>query len=170
LDITFEKKIKKMIPTSLFVKMIIDRWNGSIVNLNKHLHTLTVEQLLKEIAPGKNRGIYLLGHLVAVHDDMLPLLDMGDKIFPELQEPFIKLADKVAPQIPSATELRSMWNKQCALLQEKFETLTPEQWFEKHTAVSEEDFSKEPHRNKLNIIITRTSHLQYHTGQLALLN
>ena len=42
--------------------------------------------------------------------------------------------------------------------------------FEKHTAVSEEDFSKEPHRNKLNIVISRTSHLQYHTGQLVLLN
>jgi len=34
---------------------------------------------------------------------------------------------------------------------------------------SAEDFAKEPHRNKLNIIISRTSHLQYHTGQIALL-
>lgn len=56
------------------------------------------------------------------------------------------------------------------LLQEKFDNMTSEQWFEKHTAVSEEDFAKEPHRNKLNIIITRTSHLQYHTGQIVLLN
>ncbi len=35
--------------------------------------------------------------------------------------------------------------------------------------VSDEDFEKEPHRNKLNIIVTRTSHLSYHTGQLILL-
>jgi hypothetical protein len=47
--------------------------------------------------------------------------------------------------------------------------LKPEEWFEKHTAVSAEDFINEPHRNKLNIIITRTSHLNYHTGQLVLL-
>jgi hypothetical protein len=62
-----------------------------------------------------------------------------------------------------------MWNKQNALLEGKFNAATAEEWFEKHTAVSDEDFSKEPYRNKLNIIITRTSHLQYHSGQLALL-
>ncbi|MEO8172676.1 MAG: DinB family protein [Sediminibacterium sp.] len=151
------------------IKMVLDRWYGSITNLNKNLSLMTDEQLQKEIAPGKNRGTYLLGHLIAVHDDMLILLGMGEKLFPGLNEPFIKLADKAASQTSSAAELRAFWNKQCEALQEKFEKMRPEQWFEKHTAVSEEDFSKEPHRNKLNIIITRTSHLQYHTGQLVLL-
>jgi hypothetical protein len=159
-----------MTSTDLFVKMILDRWNGSITNLNRNLNVLTDEQLQKEISPGKNRGTYLLGHLIAVHDDMLQLLDMGEKLYPELNEPFLKLADKNTMQVPSASELRMYWAKQCKLLQEKFEKLKPDQWFEKHTAVSEEDFAKEPHRNKLNIIITRTSHLQYHTGQLVLLN
>ncbi|HMQ69024.1 MAG TPA: DinB family protein [Ignavibacteria bacterium] len=159
-----------MITSELFVKMVIDRWNGSIENLNKHLDALTDEQLQKEIAPGKNRGTYLLGHLMAVHDDMLKLLDMGDKLFPELYEPFIKQADKAAAQTSTASELRAMWKKQNDHIQEKFEKIKPEEWFEKHTAVSEEDFAKELHRNKLNIIITRTSHLQYHTGQIVLLN
>jgi hypothetical protein len=153
----------------LIIKMVIDRWNDSITNLNKHLNTISDEQLQKEIAPNKNRGTYLLGHLIAVHDDMLILLDMGEKLFPELHEPFIKLADKATEQIPSASELRAFWTNQCSELNEKFKKMKPEQWFEKHTAVSEEDFLKEPHRNKLNIIITRTSHLQYHTGQLVLL-
>lgn len=159
-----------MITTELFVKMVIDRWNGSIVNLNKHLNNLTDEQLQKEIAPGKNRGIYLLGHLIAVHDEMLKLLDMDEKMFPELFEPFIKNADNVSIQKPTVAELREMWEKQNTHLQGKFEKMKPEEWFEKHTAVSEEDFAKEPHRNKLNIIITRTSHLQYHTGQIVLIN
>ncbi|HLP53977.1 MAG TPA: DinB family protein [Fluviicola sp.] len=159
-----------MITTELFVKMVIDRWNGSIGNLNKHLNNLTDEQLQKEIAPGKNSGTYLLGHLIAVHDDMLKLLDLGEKLFPELFEPFIKQADKAVTQTPATAELRQMWETQNALLQEKFEKMKPEEWFEKHTAVSEEDFAQEPHRNKLNIIITRTSHLQYHTGQIVLIN
>lgn len=159
-----------MITTELFLKMVIDRWNGSITNLNNHLNGLEDEQLLLEIAPGKNRGIYLLGHLIAVHDDMLRLLDMGEKLYPELYEPFINQKDNDATQTPSVPELRKMWEKQNILLQEKFEKMKPEEWFEKHTAVSDEDFAKEPHRNKLNIIITRTSHLQYHTGQIVLLN
>ena len=82
---------------------------------------------------------------------------------------FLKNADKVITQIPSATELRNFWVKQCEVLKQKFDSLKPEEWFEKHTAVSAEDFAKEPHRNKLNIILTRTTHLQYHLGQLVLL-
>lgn len=159
-----------MTTTDLLVKMVLDRWNGSILNVNKHLNVLTDEQLQKEVAPGKNSGTYLLGHLIAVHDDMLILLGLGEKLFPELYEPFIKQADKMATQTPTVAELRGMWEKQNAHLQEKFALLKPDQWLEKHTAVSEEDFAQEPHRNKLNIIITRTSHLQYHTGQLVLLN
>jgi DinB superfamily len=170
LDTIFEKiKTEKMATTELMVKLVIDRWNGSIVNLNKVLNELSDAQLQKEVANGKNRGTYLLGHLIAVHDDMLKLLDMGEKLYPELFEIFIKQADKEASQTPTATELRVMWEHQNKVLQEKFEEVKPEEWFGRHTAVSAEDFAKEPHRNKLNIIITRTSHLQYHMGQIALL-
>lgn len=158
-----------MATTETFLKMTFDRWNGSIANWNKILDDLTDETLQKEIAPGKNRGIYLLGHLIAVHDEMLILLDMGEKMYPQLYEPFIKSPDKSVNQLPSASELRSFWSKQCEVLKQKFDSLQPEEWFEKHTAVSAEDFVKEPHRNKLNIIVTRTSHLQYHSGQLVLL-
>ena len=156
--------------TETAIKMVLDRWYGSISNFNKHLDALTDDQLALEIAPGKNRGIYLLGHLIAVHDDMLVLLGLGEKLYPQLNELFIKQPDKAIAQLPSAAELRSMWVQQHENLKTYFDTLTPEEWFARHTAVSEEDFSKEPHRNKLNIIITRTSHLQYHTGQLVLLH
>lgn len=159
-----------MTSTDLIVKMVMDRWNGSIWSINKILNALTDEQLQKEIAPGKNRGTYVLGHLIAVHDDMLILLDMGEKLYPELFEPFIKNADKIATKVPTVIELRTMWERQNAYMKEKFEEMKTEDWFAKHTAVSEQDFIMEPHRNKLNIIITRTSHLQYHAGQIVLLN
>jgi hypothetical protein len=158
-----------MTTTDTFLKMVFDRWDASVKNCDALLNSLTDDTLQNEIAPGKNRGIYLLGHLIAVHDDMLVLLDMGEKRYPQLQEPFLKSPDKAMQQLPSASELRNFWAKQCAVLKQKFDQLKPEQWFEKHTAVSAEDFAKEPHRNKLNIIITRTSHLQYHMGQLVLL-
>ncbi len=155
--------------TETSVKMVLDRWFGSIKNCNSILESLTDEQLEKEIAPNKNRGIYLLGHLVAVHDDLIRLLDLGDKLYPELFEPFIKSPDKAVAEIPTVTALRTFWNKQNEVLSEKFNNSSVEDWFQKHTAVSAEDFANEPHRNKLNIVITRTSHLQYHTGQIVLL-
>ena len=149
--------------------MVFDRWNSSLASYDKLLNSLTDEQLQKEIAPNKNRGVYLIGHLIAVHDDMLILLGMGDKLYPELHKTFIASPDKSVAEIPSVQELRACWSKQCEVLKQKFESQLPEEWFEKHTAVSAEDFIKEPHRNKLNIILTRTTHLNYHTGQLILL-
>lgn len=153
----------------IIVKMLLDRWNASIENCDKLLNSVSDEKLQSEIAPGKNRGIYLLGHLIAVHDSMLTLLDMGEKKFPELAKAFLEEADKVVTEIPSAKELRLKWNEQKEDMKQKFESLTPDNWFERHTSVSEEDFAKEPHRNKLNILLTRTTHLQYHIGQMVFL-
>jgi hypothetical protein len=161
--------IKELTATDLILKMVFDRWNASVKNCDTLINSLSDEQLQREIAPGKNRGIYVFGHLIAVHDDMIRLLDMGDKMYPELYEAFLKSPDKAVADLPSVAELRKCWKAQCEALQQKFDSLKAEQWFERHTAVSAEDFAKEPHRNKLNIIITRTTHLQYHVGQLVLL-
>lgn len=155
--------------TTITLKMVFDRWNGALKNCDNLISGLSDDQLAREIAPGKNRGIYLLGHLIAVHDDMIILLGFGEKLFPEYNTPFIQSADKTVADLPSTKELRSAWNRMNEFLNDKFNTTQPSEWFEKHTAVSEEDFANEPHRNKLNIIITRTTHLTYHTGQLALL-
>ncbi len=153
----------------VMVKMLLDRWYALVKNGDDFLAAVTDEQLAKEIAPGKNRGIYLLGHLVAVHDDMIRLLDFGEKQYPELFEPFIKSPDKAVTDIPSAKELRACWSAQNEYMAKKINSLTADEWFSRHTAVSEEDFAKEPHRNKLNIMLTRSTHLAYHLGQLILL-
>lgn len=152
--------------TQTAVKIILDRWDGSIKNVDSLLDSISDEQLLKETSPGKNSGIYLLGHLIAVHDSMFSLLDFGAKKYPELSKIFIESPDKAISEIPSAKELRSLWNEQKADLKQKMESLKPEDWFERHTSVSTEDFAKEPHRNKLNVVLTRTTHMAYHTGQL----
>jgi hypothetical protein len=149
--------------------MVFDRWNALIATFDTTLNSLTDEQLQNEIALGKNRGIYLLGHLLAVHDDMLPLLGLGDKIYPEINTAF-KSPDRSVAEIPAAKELRKYWTELNNVLKQKFDSLEPGEWFQQHTAVSPEDFSKEPHRNRLNIIITRTTHLSYHLGQFILLS
>lgn len=163
------QKKQKMESNQTMVKMIFDRWYTLIQNFDNILSSITDEQLQKEIAPNKNRGIYLLGHLIAVHDDMLPILNFGDKLYPQLSEPFLKSPDKSVVKLPSAQELRGYWSKLNNVLTKNFESLQPDEWFQKHSSVSAEDFVKEPHRNKLNIIVTRTSHLSYHLGQFILI-
>lgn len=153
----------------LAVKMVLDNWNKQINATNKIFDELSDEQLMKEVAPGRNRGVYLLGHLAAVNDKMLPLLNFGEAKYPKLYEDFEVKPDRAVADIPSVTELRKCWKDSCNELSKHFSKLTTEDWFARHTSVSAEDFAKEPHRNKLNIVLTRTGHLQSHLGQLVFL-
>ncbi|MGZ3776991.1 MAG: hypothetical protein ACXVI9_05205, partial [Mucilaginibacter sp.] len=60
--------------------------------------------------------------------------------------------------------------KVTSVLQQRIDATSADDWFTRHNAVSAEDFAKEPHRNKLNIIINRTNHLSTHLGQLIYLS
>ena len=153
----------------IFIKMVLDAWQSHNARFNKMLDSLTDEQLFSETAPGRNTGIYLAGHLVAVHDAMLPLLGLGEKLYPQLEGIFITEPDKSGLEMPSVAELRKYRDDINAKLSTAIEQLQRGEWFTKHGAISAEDFAKEPHRNKLNIIINRTNHLSYHLGQLAYL-
>ena len=153
----------------LVVKMVFDAWNNQQLTTAKLIETLTDEQLQQDVAPGKNTGVYLLGHLTAAHDDIHRVLNFGEKLYPELVTPFIRSADKSGNEFPSIALLRKYWNDVNVALSNHFSKLNADDWFTRHMSVSEEDFVKEPHRNKLNIIISRTNHLAYHLGQLTLL-
>ncbi|MBI4944816.1 MAG: DinB family protein [Bacteroidetes bacterium] len=153
----------------IMVKMALDAWNSQIKNGDDLLEKLSDEQLMTEVAPGRNRGIYLVGHLVAVHDRMLPLLGLGEQLYPQLNEPFLKNPDNAKAAMPSVKELRQFWKNINSTLADHFSKMQSDAWFQKHTSVSAEDFAKEPHRNKLNTILSRTSHLSNHLGQLVFL-
>jgi hypothetical protein len=155
---------------NLLVKMVLMAWDAQNNYLNKLISSLTDEQLAKEIAPGKNTGVYLLGHLIAVSDGMLPLLGFGDRLFPEMEEVFIKNPDRSGNVFPSVAELKQRLEAVNTKLNDHFKSTEVNEWLSRHTAVSSEDFIKEPHRNKLNVVINRTGHMAYHIGQMRLIN
>jgi len=64
------------------------------------------EDVLREIAPGRNRLLYLWGHLTATHDAMLPLLGLGERLHPEFDAAFISTPDKSKADIPSHEQVR----------------------------------------------------------------
>jgi uncharacterized damage-inducible protein DinB len=147
---------------------ILNSWKHVINRLDKILSDLSYEQLQQQVAPGRNRVFYLLGHLTAMHDRMLPLLGLGDRLHPELDEPYIANPDRVLADPLSATELRRAWSEVNNKLTTAFETFTSDDWLQKHTAVSDGDFVKDPTRNRLAIVISRTNHASYHSGQVIL--
>ncbi|HET6256638.1 MAG TPA: DinB family protein [Puia sp.] len=153
----------------LFIKMVIDSWQNQLNSTNSMLSKISDEQLMHEVSPSRNRGIYLLGHLAAVHDLMLPLLRLGEPMFPELRPIFIDAPDKTVDPLPPASQLREQWQKVNEALLTQMKNLPPDEWFTRHSNISEEDFPKEPNRNRLNVLLGRTNHLSYHRGQLAFL-
>ena len=155
--------------TELLIKMITDSWQKQINATNKIFDNLSDEELLHEVAPGRNRGIYLLGHLTAVHDRMLPLLRFEEAKYPELKAIFLDAPDKAVEAIPSAPQLRQQWKEVNEALYNHINNVAAEDWFTRHANISEEDFIKEPHRNRLNVLLDRTIHLSNHRGQLLLL-
>jgi hypothetical protein len=154
----------------IFVKMSLSAWETQNSRVKKLLDTLTDEQLMSETAPGRNRGIYLIGHLITVSDGMFPILGLGERLYPQLEDVFLKKADRSGLAMPSINELKKQWDDVHNKLSAEFSKISADEWFARHTAVSESDFAKEPHRNKLNILINRANHTSYHLGQLIYLN
>lgn len=152
--------------TALFVKMVLMQWQIQNTRVDDWLKKVPAEQMLQETAPARNTGIYLFGHLAAVNDGLFKLLGIGERLHAELDEIFLDSPDKSGKIFPPVDELKKYWAEINTALTSKFNAMQPEEWFERHTAVSPEDFAKEPHRNRLNVIITRTVHQGYHLGQM----
>ncbi len=152
-----------------FVKMGLDAWHNTVKRTDKVLDSISDEQMMQETAPGRNRGIYLLGHLAAVNDGMLKILGLSDRQHAELDEVFLQSPDKSGKEMPDVRTLRRYWAESNKVLNEHFSKMEAADWFGRHTSVSEEDFAKEPHRNKLNVVIGRAVHLSEHYGQLVFL-
>jgi hypothetical protein len=145
-------------------------WKQQLELAQKVFTPLSDEQLQKEIAPGKNRLLYLYGHFIGVHDRMIPLLGIGTRLHPELDAPFLAEKDRTVKDadLPSAADLKRMWDEVHTRLNDGLGKFTAEDWIGKHTSVSDEDFAKNPMRNRLAVLLSRTSHIAYHLGQTAL--
>jgi hypothetical protein len=154
---------------AMAVRIVTGGWQAQVSALDSILGKLSDEQLDREISSSRNRGIYLLGHLTAVNDLMLPLLRFGEAIYPELQPIFVDAADKTVTELPPARQLREQWKTVNGKLQDHIKVLTADEWFLRHANISAEDFVREPHRNRLNVLLGRANHLSYHRGQFILL-
>ena len=147
----------------------LNSWKSNIERADKFFGNRSQEQLQVEVAPGKNRLIYLWGHLTAVHDRMLPLMVLGERLHPEYDVPFLSNPDRATPQLPPGTEIKTACDEVNSKLFAGFESLSAEQWLQKHASVSEEDFAKDPSRNRFAILLSRTNHISFHLGQTALI-
>src|SRR5207245_3480108 len=151
-----------------YVALGLKTWNAQIDRADKLFGRLSSEEILREIAPGRNRLLYLWGHLTAVHDAMLPLLSLGERLHPEFDVAFVLNPDKSRADIPSHEQVLQAWNVVNVALSRGFEKMSWSDWIQRHSAVSEEDVAKDASRNRFAIRLSRTNHLSYHLGQSGL--
>jgi hypothetical protein len=153
----------------IMIASAITLWKSTVSRADKIFAELSESDGSQRVAPGRNRIVYLLGHLTAVHDAMIPLLRLGDRIHPELDDVFVKNPDRAAADLPTFGDLRNLWeNVNGHLLVLLQQGLSAAWWAERHASASEEEFLINPTRNRLSILLSRTNHLSYHLGQIVL--
>jgi hypothetical protein len=151
------------------IELSLSTWRSNVDRISEFFSDLTDEQLQREVSPGRNRLIYLLGHLTGVNDSTFPLLGLSEKLHPDIHAAFVASPDRSPIQDSfSGEDLKCRWKEVNESLWVSFATLSAPQWLEKHTAVSAEDFQREPHRNRYAVLLRRTGHLSYHLGQATL--
>ncbi len=157
-----------MTSEELLVSAAVKSWKTVVGRLDGIVSGADESKMEKQVAPGGNRVRYLIGHLTAVHDRMLPLLGLGDRLHPELDEAYLDNPDRTHPDPVTSADLKAFWAEINGKLTPAFEGLTPAEWLKPHTAVSEEDFAKDPSRNRLSVLLSRTNHNSTHLGQLVI--
>jgi len=91
-----------MASNEVFIETAISSWEQVIKRVGTLCLSCSEEQLLVEVAPGKNRIAYLWGHLTAVNDAMFSVLRLGEQLHPELDAVFIAQPDRSVP-LPTST-------------------------------------------------------------------
>jgi hypothetical protein len=86
-------------------------WKSNVERADKLFGGLSSEQLEQEVAPGRNRLIYLWGHLAAANDGLLPLLGVGERLHPEFDAMFTSNPDKSIPLTVSGPSLKAAWQE-----------------------------------------------------------
>ena len=78
-----------MTPEQIFVDSALRSWRSNMDRARKFFGSLTEEELEIEIAPSRNRLIYIWGHLMAMNDSILPLFGFGPRRHAELDGIFV---------------------------------------------------------------------------------
>lgn len=153
----------------VFVQIALNNWNLQISRAEKVFNGYSEKDFFKEVAPNKNRIIYLYGHLAIYHDLLKETLGIGSSKYSSLAPIFLQNPDNPEAKMPSVEELKALWADVHGELNALFINLPTVEWFKRHNAMTDADFEKDPTRNRLSVLINRGNHVAYHVGQAALL-
>lgn len=138
--------------------------------INYNLDQIGHGGLKKEIAPGKNHGVFLLGHILTSEDSISLFLGKGELLYPEYNLIFTS-GSKLQPadKYPSTELLREQLNKVFQRNTNLYSEMSDSELNEPHSLLKgkmEDDFFK----TKEGVITKFLAHQLHHTGQLSILH
>jgi hypothetical protein len=163
-----ESQMSATDPAETLIQSALKVWKLNEVRFARTFHPLTEAELQKEVAPERNRLLYIWGHIVAVNDALFPLLGIGPKLYPEMDEIFIRKPDRSSPDIYSGEQVKEASTRINAMLWDTFTGWKVTDWLAPHTEVKPEEFAADPSRNRFSVMVNRTAHVAYHLGQAVL--
>src|ERR1700681_3560007 len=95
-----------MASDEVLIQTAISSWEQVIERVGTLCLSCSEEELLVEVAPGKNRISYLWGHLTAVNCDRI--VRLGERLHPELDALFIAQPHRSIP-LPTSAEIAKYW-------------------------------------------------------------
>src|SRR5258705_12506231 len=113
---------------ALYTDTALRAWKLVIAQLDQMFSSMNDEELRREVAPGRNRVFYLMGHLTAIHDRLLSMLSLGERLHPELDEDFLTNADRVTGDRVAPEAVRLAWAEVNARFTAALAALPPEGW------------------------------------------
>lgn len=125
------------------------------------------DDLKKEISPGKNHGIWLLGHIITCEDDFALLMGKGEITYPDYQKMFGEGTKPLShDNYTPISEMRGRWKEMVEKNKKIYSELNDDVLKEPHAQLKDEnDFCK----TKEDICVHWQVHLMYHVGQLSVL-
>jgi len=142
------------------------QWDVYNRRMQKAFEAISDENFNKPIVNGGNSPSWLLGHLADTDDALLELFGIRSRVFPELAKIYHHERGTNQTGHLSREELNTKWKAIIAELDRAFKNMSESDWHGRHMVVSEDDFKKEPHRNKLNVMLSRVTHKASHLGQI----
>jgi len=136
--------------------------------MQKMMDAISEENFNKPIVANGNSPSWLFGHLADTDDLLLGLFGVGERLYPGLAITYHHERGTNQSGHLKKQELNEKWKTIVAALDSVFKRMTESDWQGRHMAITEEDFKKEPQRNKLNVLLSRVTHKAWHLGQIAI--
>lgn len=149
-------------------KKFLEQYIIMVEWVNNYIDSLSDSEFEMELSPGKNHGVWILGHLIASDDDFSVYMGKGELMYPDYSELFgqgSKL-QKISTY-PAVSKLREQWKEIFMKNKRIYENLKDEEFEDIPENMDGESLKYFTSKGK--IVMAWQLHQMYHGGQLSVL-